>query len=94
MALVLAFARTKGCLALFVGARCGVPVQHHVDGETTLSYLLVDQGQRVLFGSLCLDDGQLSRNSTSDLWNWLRIQSVNRVFALTLTFEQEECCKG
>jgi hypothetical protein len=51
-------------------------------------------GQRVLFGSLCLDDGQLYRNSTSDLWNWLRIQSVNRVFALTLNFEQEECCKG
>ena len=42
MALVLGFAPTKG-LVLFVGAQCGVPVQDHVNGERTLSSLLVDQ---------------------------------------------------
>ena len=43
MALVLGFAPTIRCLALFVGAQCGILVQHHVDGERNLSYLLVDQ---------------------------------------------------
>jgi hypothetical protein len=34
--------------------------------------------------------GKLSRNSTSDLWNWLRIHSINRVFALTLTIDKPD----